>query len=134
MPQLDVLTFDNLIAGDVKLVTEPIVIGASQSIKRGDLIEKLVTEAIAVAGEVGSVTQTVAENYVRPTAKANDKSFYAVAAEDVTTGEGETAEIIGYRIGAFNENAMRFGGASTADDNHEVLADKGIYLTKAQKQ
>lgn len=232
MPQLDVLTFDNLIAGDVKIVTEPIVIGASQTILRGDLLEKLVTETFAggedakkavgtitfaaaagtvtvgeteftydaadatgnkfttaadlaedidklpdvnatIAGNVITVTAAVAgvagneialattqaggavsgatltggaaatvvtsnlstaASYLRPSAAANDKSHYAVAAEDVTTGAGETAVIIGYRAGTFNENEMRFGGASTAAENHEILADKGIYLTKAIKQ
>jgi hypothetical protein len=228
------LKYDNLIAGDAKIVTEPITIGASQTILRGDLLEKLVTEAITSTGgveavkatgtitvtaEAGAVTvgvdtftyaaespaatefttadqlaqlidvlagvnatvagnvitvtaavagvagnaialattqasgtvsaatltggaaataiastagRTVAETYVRPSAVANDISHYVVAAEAVTTGVEESAVIIGYKSGEFNEASMRFGGSSTAAQNKEVLADKSIYLKAVQ--
>lgn len=126
------LVYDNLLVGEVE-ITDVIFIGASQEIKRGDLIEKLVTETIAVTDAVGTVTRTVATTYVRPSAAANDRSFYAIASEDATTGAEETATIIGYKAGEFNEFAIRFGGSSTADQNREVLADKAIYLKKANK-
>ena len=130
---MEELQYDSLIAGDVDIVTEPIIIGASQTIKRGDVLEKTVTEAIAVSGAVGTKSRTVATNYVRPSAAANPESFYAVASEDVTTGAGESAIIIGYKTGQFNPGAMRFGGASTAVQNKDVLADKAIYLVTIQE-
>jgi hypothetical protein len=236
MALLDTLTYDNLFAGDFDVVTEEITIGASQTIKRGDLLEKLVTESInstggaeavkasgtitfaaaagtvtvgeteftydagdatgakfttagdlaedidklenvnaTVAGSIITVTaavagvagnaialattqaggavsvanltggaaataisaveaRSVAETWARPAAVANDESYYTVASEDVTTGAGETAVTIGYRTGIFNENSMRFGGASTAADNKDILAARNIFLRKANKQ
>lgn len=134
MPQLDVLKYDNLFAGDLDVVTEEILIGENQTIKRGDLLEKKVTETIAVEGAVGTVNRTVAANFVRPAGAANENSFYAVASEDITTGAGSTTTTIGYRSGIFNENSMRFGGASTADDNRDILAAQNIYLRQSNKQ
>ena len=134
MPILDTLTYDNLFAGNIDVATEEIVIGENQTIQRGDLLEKKVTETIAVSGSAGTVNRTVAENYVRPSAAADENSFYAVASEDITTGESETAITIGYKSGVFNENSMRFGGSSTADDNRDILSAQNIYLRQAVKQ
>ena len=126
---LDTLRYDNLIAGDVDIVTDEIEIGASQTIKRGDLLEKTVTDSFTVADTVVTVSSTTASNYVRPSGAASRSSFYAVATEDVTTGAGETAKTIGYKAGWFNSNSMRFGGSSTPEDNKDILAEKGIFLT-----
>ncbi|WP_088227794.1 hypothetical protein [Desulfosporosinus sp. FKB] len=134
MPNLDTLTYDNLFAGNIDVVTEEITIGENQTILRGDLLEKKVTETIAVEGAVGTTNRTVATNFVRPSGAADENSFYAVASEDITTGAGVTAKTIGYRAGVFNENSMRFGGASTADDNRDILAAQNIYLRQAVKQ
>lgn len=114
--QLDILKYDNLFAGDFDVVTEPITIGVSQSIKRGDVL-------IKTAGK-----------YARPAAAVIATDVVVIATEDITTDAATTTESVGYKTGIFNQNAMRFGGSSTADDNHDVLSDKGIYLTQAKPQ
>lgn len=115
MAQLDVLSYDNLIAGDADIVTEPIIIDASQSILRGDVLKK------ASGKFQKAATAVVATDVV------------VIASENVTTDTSTTVASIGYMSGQFNANAMRFGGNSTFDDNHDVLADKSIYIVKAQK-
>lgn len=116
MPQLDVLKYDNLFAGDFDIVTEPIDIDVSQTILRGDVLVK------------------VAGKFKRPTVVLVATDVVAIASEDVTTDATTSVKSIGYRTGIFNQAAMRFGGASTADDNHDILAEKGIYLTIANPQ
>lgn len=115
MPQLGVVEHDNLFAGDFPVVTEPITIDVSQTIQRGDLL-------IKTAGKYG-----------RPAAVIIAADVVVIASEDITTDAATTVQSIGYRTGSFNEYAVRFGGASTADDNRELLADKSIYLAKVQK-
>jgi hypothetical protein len=110
------LIYDNLIAGDFDVVTEEITIDESQTIKRGDLLVK------------------ADGKFKRPAAAALSTDVCIVASEDVTTEAATTAKSIGYKTGIFNGFAMRFGGASTIDDNHDVLAEKGIYLTKSNKK
>jgi hypothetical protein len=113
---LDTLVLDNLIVGDFDIVTEPIIIDVSQTILRGDVLVK------------------AAGKYKRPTIAVVAADVVVIATENITTDASTTTASIGYRTGQFNQNAMRFGGATTADDNHDILADKSIYLTKAQKQ
>lgn len=114
--QLDNLTYDNLFAGSFPVVTEAITIAASQTVRRGDVLVK---------GGTGTYAQAAA------VVEAADR--IVIASEGVTTGAGETAESAGYSSGEFNESAIGFGGASTADDNRDILADKSIYLKKIQK-
>lgn len=115
MSNLDVLKYGNLFAGDADVVTTPIVIDVSQTILRGDILKK------------------VEGKYQRPTAAIVETDFIVVASEDITTDATNTVASIGYKSGQFNSNVMRFGGTSTADDNYDILADKSIYLTKAQR-
>ncbi|TGE36880.1 hypothetical protein E4K67_17425 [Desulfosporosinus fructosivorans] len=116
MPLLDTLKYDNLFAGDFDVITEEITIDVSQTIKRGDVLKK-------TAGKFG-----------RPAAVLITADVVVIASEDITTDGATTVKSIGYKTGWFNQFAMRFGGASTADDNHDILAEKAIYLTKTQKQ
>lgn len=116
MPQLDNIFYDNLIAGDVDIVTEPIIIDISQSILRGDVL-------IKASGKFKKATAAVATADV-----------VVIASENITTDASTSISSIGYKTGLFNANAMRFGGSSTYDDNHDVLAEKSIYTTKANKQ
>lgn len=148
----ETLTRDNLIQGAVTPMT--VTVGASQDIARGDLLELLMTPAAdtgdgAVTGTevavnetthvatvtegaadtgTGAITVTAAETFAAPAGAANIFSVYAVAAEAVTTGVGESAVITAYVAGEFNEAAVTFGGESTADDNRFVLAKQGIIL------
>jgi hypothetical protein len=114
--QLDVMSYDNLIAGDVDIVTEPIIVDISQTILRGDVLVK------------------ASGKFKRPTVAVVAADVVVVASEDITTDASTTTASVGYKAGWFNANAMRFGGATTFDDNHDVLAEKSIYTTKAQKQ
>lgn len=120
----ETLTRDNLIQGDV--VTMAVTIGASQTIKRGDLLE-LSQIPVANTG-TGAITVTAGASFLRPPAAANIFAVYAVALEDATTGSGESATITAATQGRFDPASMRFGGSSTAADNRNVLAGKGILL------
>jgi hypothetical protein len=116
MAQLDVLKYSNLFAGEFDVVTEEIEIDVSQTIKRGDILIKTLGK------------------YGRPEGVVIAANVVVVASEDITTDAVTTVESIGYRTGWYNQNSLRFGGASTADDNRDVLAEKGIYLQKAIRQ
>jgi len=115
MPNLDELSYDNLVAGDADIVTEPITIDVSQTILRGDVL-------IKASGK-----------YQRPAAAITEANFAIIAAENITTDATSTVASIGYKTGRFNSNVMRFGGTSTVDDNFDILEEKSIYLTKAQR-
>lgn len=133
MAVLDTLTYDNLFAGDSDVVTEAVTVAAGQTIVRGDLLTKIVTETIAVADAVGTVTRNVAESFTKIAAAATENSFFAIAAEDITTTTS-TAEISAYRTGTFNENQVGFGGTATADNCRDILSAQSIYLRSASKQ
>lgn len=115
--QLDALSYDSLVAGSADLVTEPIQIGVSQTILRGDVLVKDATSG----------------NYVRPAAVIASTDDVLIASENITNDASTTTVTIGYRCGEFNEYSMRFGGTSTSDDNRAILADKSIYMKKVQK-
>lgn len=163
----EVLNYDNLVAGSYPMITDAVVLGASQTVARGDLLRLAmtpeadtgdgavtggvadtgtgtVTEGVAdtgtgaVTGGVadtgdGSIEATPGANWLKAAAAADIFSVYAIAAEAKTTGAEETAAILVYRTGEFNENKVGFGGESTADQNRDVLAGKGIFLKKSQK-
>jgi hypothetical protein len=127
----EILNYDNLVAGAFPIITDAVVLGASQTVARGDLLRLAMTPA-ADTGD-GSVAVTPGENWVRADAAADIFSVYAIAAEAKTTGAAETATILVYRTGEFNENRVGLGGESTPDQNRDVLACKGIFLKKSQK-
>lgn len=156
---MEELTFQNLIAGNFPIMADEVTLAASQTVQLGDLLElkqtlaadtgdgavtgtavsvnsethvATVTEGAADTGD-GSIDVTAAASYARPSAKADPFSCYAVAAEAVTTGSGATAKIRVFRTGEFNEAEMRFGGSSTAAQNRDVLAAKGIFLRQMAK-
>ena len=135
MAELGVLKYDNLIIND-DVITEQITIAASQTILRGDVLvrgnnNQYSRPAGAVAGI--SLDTTVSEGNVTDV-DIVQSDIVRIASENVTTVADETAVSIGYIAGQFNEFAMRFGGASTADDNRDVLAAQSIYMKKSQKQ
>jgi hypothetical protein len=122
---IETLTRDNLVQGEDAVIME-VTVGASQTIKRGDLLE--LSETPVANTTTGAITVTEGVPFVRPAAKANIFARYAVASQDVTTGSGETAKISAYIKGEFDAASMRFGGSSTAADNLQALAGKGIVL------
>lgn len=114
MSKLDELKYDNLVAGDTGIITEPITIDVSQTVLRGDILKK------------------VSGKYQRPTAAIAETDFVVVASEDIITDATNAAASVGYKTGQFNPKVMRFGGTSTAADNYDILTDKSIYLTNIQ--
>ncbi len=114
MSELGELKYDNLVAGNEGIITEPITVDVSQTVLRGDLLKK------------------VNGKYQRPTEAIAETDFVVVASEDITTDATNTAASIGYKTGQFNPNVMRFGGTSTAEDNYDILTDKSIYLANVQ--
>lgn len=114
MAQLESANYDNLIAGG-SIITEPIVIDASQNILRGDILKKSSGKFQKASGAITATDVVV------------------IASENITTDASTTASSIGYKAGIFNVNSMRLGGTSTFDDNHDVLAEKSIYIVKAQR-
>jgi len=124
-------SYDNLFAGEV---AEPISINIadSQTIKRGDLLECAVTETYA-AGPPPTVTRAVAASFAKAAAVADIKNIYVIAADDITTGDGETTKkIAAYRSGNFDSTKIGLGGSSTVADNYTTLLAKGIVLKTAQ--
>lgn len=121
--------YDNLFAGEV---AEPvsITVAKSQTVKRGDLLECVVTETIAD----GAITRVVAAEFGKPSAKADPKNIYVVAADAITTGSGATGIVAAYRAGNFNGASVALGGESTVDDNYETLLAKGIVLKAVQSK
>lgn len=120
--------YDGLFAGEV---AEPIsiVVAASQTIKRGDLLECVVTESVSGA----NITRTIATSFSKPSAVADIKNIYVIAAADITTETGETGKKVSvYDRGVFNAGAVTFGGASTATQNFLPLLAHGIILKDAQ--
>lgn len=115
----EALNYDELFAGEVGCIM-PITVGASQTVKRGDLLECVVTSGAAAA------------NWAKPASAAVATNFYMIALEDATTGSGETATINAARNGYFNAAKIAFGGSSVAKDNKNVLIANGIFLRDVQ--
>ncbi len=127
----EILNYDSLLAGEVRSVIT-VDLAVSQTVKRGDLLECAVTETISLADSVYSVNRSVAASFKKPSAKADIKNIYVVAAEDVTTTASAAGTITAYKDGYFNQNAIVFGGESTVADNKNVLISNNIYLVDVQ--
>jgi len=117
----ETLNYDSLFAGEVRSVIT-IDLAASQTVKRGDLLE------CTVAASTGAT----AASFSKPSAAAKATNIYAIAAEDVTTSASQTAKITVYRDGFFNQNAIVFGGESTAAENKHALMLNNIYVVDVQ--
>ncbi|NHN83660.1 head decoration protein [Acetobacter musti] len=91
---------DQLIAGNLKLVTQDVTIGAGQTLLRGSV--------------VGKVTATGA--YILCVATATDGSQVpaGVMVDAVTTAAGTTGAGSIYRQGEFNSNYLTFDASWTA--------------------
>lgn len=113
METIGTLERDNLIAGCLDLVTEPVTIGENQTIKRGT--------ALGVVSVGGA--------YVIVDATATDGSevLEAIAAEPAVTGAGETKTIVAYLMGEFAINAIEVG-SGVAADYKAAARNKGIFF------
>ncbi|WP_308721027.1 head decoration protein [Komagataeibacter xylinus] len=116
MPGMQSVTFvpDQLVAGNCKIVTQPITIGASQTLLRG-----------AVLGKV-----TATGEYILSVATATDGSEVpcAILVEDVTTAAGATAPGDAYVMGEFNTNYMTYDASWTVATLTEAMRPYAIYL------
>ena len=92
---------DQLIAGNLKLVTDTVTIGSSQTLIRG-----------AVLGRV-----TASGNYILSVATATDGSQIpaAILVDNVTTAAGATQTAGVYVQGEFNANYLTFDASWTVD-------------------
>lgn len=106
-------TYENLIAGSQKaIVQRPGTVALGQTFSRGEL--------------VGLLTSTGKWQEVDFSDIASFSDF-GLCVEVVDTTEGEKNTTI-YVEGEFNEDAVVFNYAHTADDWRNTLADHGIYL------
>lgn len=110
-------TPDNLLANDSPIQSRKVTLVSGQNLARGAVLGKITTGgkytlSLSAAGD-GSQTPN------------------AILAEacDASGGDKECLVYIG---GVFNEKALIFGTAHTADSTREGLRDQGIYITKVQ--
>lgn len=97
--QQDTFVPDQLIAGNLKLVTEDVTIGASQTLVRGSVM--------------GKVTATGA--YILSVATATDGSQTPIAVMvDAVTTTSATGKGSIYKMGEFNSNYLTFDSSWTA--------------------
>jgi hypothetical protein len=111
----ETLTPDKLIAGDYPLVTDIVTIAAGADLERGACLGKV----------------TASGNYALcdSTAEDGSQSPVAILAEDAAAAS-ESVKAVVYLSGAFNEDAVAFGGTDTADTHRAALRDLNIYLKK----
>ncbi len=105
---------DKLIAGDAKIVTEPVTIASgSGALTRGTVLGRI----------------TASKKYTMAVGTASDGSQTpdAILAGDVDATSGDVAAIA-YLSGEFNGAALALGAGLTPDGIREVLRDKNIYL------
>ncbi len=108
MTTLGTCNYDNLFAGSAEVVTGSVIAGAE--LTRGTV--------------VGLVTETGKAVAVDSTAVDGSKDPYGIIAEDVEADK----PVAVYLTGEFNEDALTFGGADTADTHRRALRDIGIFL------
>lgn len=108
-------TPDKLLAGDYPAVTDIVTIDAG-ALVRGTLLGKI----------------TATGKYIKCDSAAVDGSQapLAILAEDADATGGDVQAVI-YLSGAFNQDAVVFGGADTAATHRTALRDLNIYLKKA---
>jgi hypothetical protein len=103
-------TPDNLLGGDLRAVTESIIVDTG-NLTRGTLLVKSGTKFVANA------------------AAADATKVYAVLAED-TDATAADKTTVAYTTGMFNVTAMTLG--ATLAEVQDILRDKGIHLKTNQ--
>lgn len=107
---------DNLIAGPVPpAVPVPITVASGSGVlARGTVLGKITTTSYyTIVNSAGS------DDGRRTANKILTEDIDATSVDVVTSG---------YDMGAFNENALTFGGTDTADTHRATLEAKNIYL------
>lgn len=112
-------TPDKLLAGDYPVVTDIVTIASGQNLSRGALLGKITASGKYVLCDSGAADGSQAP--------------VAILAEDCDASGGDAQAVV-YLSGAFNENAVTFGGSDSADTHRAALRDLNIYLKKSVPQ
>lgn len=114
---METYTPDKLLAGDYPVVTDIVTILQGEVLARGACLGKITASG---------------KHVICNSAGTDDgrRAPVAILAEavDATAGDKQ-AEV--YLSGAFNEEAVAFGGTDTATTHRAALRDLNIYLKKA---
>jgi hypothetical protein len=114
MTTLGTFDYDKLFAGDAEVVREKAVAGAAMV--RGTVVGKITASGKVIAADSAAVD--------------GSKEPYGILADDVAA-DGDPAVL--YMTGEFNEDALTFGGADTADTHRLALRKIGIFLKQNQE-
>lgn len=114
---METYTPDNLIAGEYPLVTDIVTILEGEVLTRGTCLGKITTGG---------------KHVIVNSAGTDDgrRAPVAILAEDIDATDGDVQATV-YLSGAFNQNAVTFGGTDTADTHRAALRDLNIYLKNA---
>lgn len=108
-------TPDELIAGDMKRVSDEVVLTSGESVVRGEVLGRV----------------TASDKFIASLAAAVDGSEVprVIVAEDCDASAGDKRCAV-YRTGEFNQDALTLGTGHTADSVRDGLRDLGIHLKK----
>ena len=90
------------------------------------MVSEVFTPENIFAGNVMPVVTEAA--LVAPGDTIEPGNAYGIAAEEVTTGEGETKSIVLYMTGEFNASSIVFPDGKTVEDYRMPLRKLGIFL------
>ncbi len=109
---------DNLfVTSNVPVESESIVVASGQGVlTRGAVLGRITASS---KGKLVDNAQT-----------DGSQSIYAILAEDVDTTGGDVTSVV-YLSGAFNSNALTFGGDDTAADHKDAARALSIYFKQA---
>jgi len=109
-------TPDNLLAADYPAVTDIVTVVTGQNLTRGAVLGK-----ITASGKYSLCDSAAADGSQAP---------QVILAEDCDASVADQQAPV-YLSGAFQESALTFGGADTADTHRAALRDLNIYLKKS---
>jgi len=113
---METLNPDKLLANDYPLVTDIVIIASGQTLVRGTLLGK-----VTATGKFLKCVSTAIDGSQNP---------HSILSEDCDASGGDQSAVT-YLSGAFNQNAITFGGADTAATHRVALRDLNIYLKTA---
>jgi hypothetical protein len=108
----EVLTRDNLVAGDFPMITEELTILSGNNLKRGTVLGKITASGKCVA--------------VDSSKSDGSEVVFAVLSEDMDATL-EDKQACAYLTGEFNKDALIFGGTDTIDTHKTALRNLSIF-------
>lgn len=105
----------NLFAGDYPRIERMGVIAAGADLSAGTVLGRITASGKYVLSDDGAVD--------------GSQTPVAILGEDAAATAADADALI-YLAGEFNETALTFGGAHTADNTRDGLRDLNIYLKK----